>query len=365
MDSALEGSSPPMAGSEAGSGAYMPQPNSIWAPETALEVPTTLQPHVASISAASSRASSSFNSSGAAAAATALAGASRYGWEAMNDGVRAWVRYYRQREEFEIANGSQPQLGTFISLHGYGSAHLRQAFVASHDQGSNTFFLRLLSGPRTLVVLPDGALFRSLTEKTLTAPQLQGDIPPAGEIIGRCIRITFSAKESYTALVIGHHRIGGLHSVHKIYHLREQCVEFICLRNMPWRVLEKGSEPWGEKALFGKRIYVYWPGEYSDEDMEAQDLAKIKFPTQPRIPFEAFVVLNPSTRGATENENARRSPYKLIYSEDSHVEVRDLFSAGPYTTASQTESDFKTWAILEEGEDMVDGLPLIYWLEGK
>lgn len=164
-----------------------------------------------------------------------------------------------------------------------------------------------------------------------------------GEIVSRCISVIWpNTKLVYVALVIGYSPES---KQHMLLYMVDHCVEVLELKYREWELLARGKEPWNSTGMVGKRVYVWWPGEYDSD--EAQRLAEDLFGEgNTKVAYEAYV-LNYIGDGK----------YKILYPCNEDCEERVL-------EAEKSEGNNplqKEWDLLDEGVNTVMGLPVIGW----
>lgn len=164
-----------------------------------------------------------------------------------------------------------------------------------------------------------------------------------GEILSRCITVVWpNTKLVYVALVIGY-SVETKH--HMLLYMVDHCVEVLELKYRDWQLLPRGKEPWNSSGMVGKRIYVWWPGEYETD--EAQTQAEELFGEgKTKVAYEAYV-LNYIGQGI----------YKIVYPCNEDCEERALLE--DKTDGLNTLE--KEWDLLDEGVNEVMGLPVIGW----
>lgn len=163
------------------------------------------------------------------------------------------------------------------------------------------------------------------------------------EIVSRCITVVWpNTKLVYVALVMGYCPEA---NQHMLLYMSDHCVEILELRYREWELLARGKEPWNSSGMVGRRIYVWWPGDYDEEDK--QKIAEEMFGEgRTKVAYEAYIL---TFIGKTK--------YKIVYPCNEDCEEREL-------DASKTEGTNpadKEWDLLEEGVHDVGGLPVIGW----
>ncbi len=161
--------------------------------------------------------------------------------------------------------------------------------------------------------------------------------PPGSEIVGKVITIEWPGNaELYRGLVIGC-QFGPEKTLHKIFYVEDESMETMDLSKRSWAHGSNDEVPWNNSGLVGKRLYVYWDGEYTEDDVQKK--AEEKFGTKKtKVPYEAFVVkfLGPHK-------------YRLLYTLDDNLENRNL------------NDDDADWNVIDSDVMDVDGLPIISW----
>lgn len=164
------------------------------------------------------------------------------------------------------------------------------------------------------------------------------------DICGRCISIVWPGENLvYVALVLGYSPYS---KQHQVVYMLDHCIETLNLKYREWTLLPREKEPWMDNGLVGKRLYVFWPGEYDDED--SQKLARKAFGDDTKVPYEAYVLSYLGER-----------KYKIIYPATEDTEIRVL-RATDSEGASALE---KEWDLLDYGVNEIDGLPVICWTD--
>lgn len=194
--------------------------------------------------------------------------------------------------------------------------------------------VRLLhSRPSPAATSADNRPMKRRRSAPLAAAVAQGT--PAGtELIGAVISIRWPGNgDQYVALVIGFQAAAGVtpgrSGLHKVYYVADESTEIIDLSTREWQRDGPGTDKWDRSGLVGKRIVVFWEGEYED--------TVVKEPPS-RIPFEAFVV-----------RYLDGFRYRLLYTQDDNLEDRDLGT----NTAS--------WDVVEPGVSTFQDLPIVSW----
>lgn len=163
------------------------------------------------------------------------------------------------------------------------------------------------------------------------------------EIVSRCITVLWPhTRLIYVALVMGY---SAETNQHMLLYMTDHCVEVLELKYREWELLARGKEPWNSSGMVGRRIYVWWPGEYEEEDK--QEIAEALFGEgKTKVAYEAYIL---GFIGKTK--------YKIVYPCNEDCEDREL-DAAKTEGASPAE---KEWDLLEEGVTEVAGLPIIGW----
>lgn len=163
------------------------------------------------------------------------------------------------------------------------------------------------------------------------------------EIVSRCITVVWpNTMLVYVALVMGYSPES---NQHMLLYMSDHCVELLELKYREWELLARGKEPWNSSGMVGRRIYVWWPGEYEEEDK--QEIAVELFGEgNTKVAYEAYIL---SFLGKTK--------YKIVYPCNEDCEERELDAA---KTEGTSPAD-KEWDLLEEGVHEVAGLPIISW----
>lgn len=163
------------------------------------------------------------------------------------------------------------------------------------------------------------------------------------EICGRCISIVWPGENLvYVALVLGYSSVS---TEHQIVYMVDHCIETLNLKYREWNLLPREKEPWISTGMVGKRLYVFWTGEYDDE--KSQVIARKVFGDDTKVPYEAYVL-----------SYVGDGKYKVIYPSTEDTEVRELVAAGEDVPAIE-----KDWDLLDEGASHVGELPIIGWTD--
>lgn len=163
------------------------------------------------------------------------------------------------------------------------------------------------------------------------------------EIVSRCITVVWpNTMLVYVALVMGYSPES---NQHMLLYMSDHCVEILELKYREWELLARGKEPWNSSGMVGRRIYVWWPGEYEEEDKQEIAL-KLFGEGKSKVAYEAYIL---SFLGKTK--------YKIVYPCNEDCEERELDAA---KTEGASPAD-KEWDLLEEGVHEVAGLPIISW----
>ncbi len=180
-------------------------------------------------------------------------------------------------------------------------------------------------------------------EKVFKRLRRQSEPAPGAELIGSCITVRWPGNGgNYVALVVGFLDKGPNNRMHKVYYVADESTEILNLAKREWVREGPGTEPWDRNGLVGKRLYVYWDGEYADDQGDDQRRAEEKFGKgKTKVPFEAFVV-----------QFIDSFRYRLLYTQDDNLEDRDL-----------TQED-QAWDVLEPGVMKVDNMSVISWSSG-
>lgn len=187
---------------------------------------------------------------------------------------------------------------------------------------------------------------KSKKKRDAKEPEIKGD--SAGtEVCGRCLKIEWPGSDYvYTALVMGYNSNTGQHMV---VYLSDHCVETVMLKYRDWNLIAREDEPWIREGMVGKRLYVFWEGEYTDQD--AQKRAEKLFGEEStKVPYEAYVI-------SYEGDGL----YKVLYPATEDTEVRKL--KADEEEGEEVDVLEKEWDILEQGVDEVVGLPIVTWSE--
>lgn len=172
-------------------------------------------------------------------------------------------------------------------------------------------------------------------------PPIRGE-RAGDEICGRCLKIVWPGSDMvYTALVLGYDKE---RDEHQVVYLSDQCVETMELKYREWNLLPRDDEPWISQGMLGKRLYIYWIGEYAFA--EDQKRAKEIFGDEVKVPFEAYVL-------SYEGDGK----YMIIYPNSEDREVRDLKTDG----MEDIDEQHREWGLLKPGQMQVNGLPVIGW----
>lgn len=182
---------------------------------------------------------------------------------------------------------------------------------------------------------------RTRRRREVKTPPVRGE--RAGtEVCGRCLKIVWPGSDMvYTALVLGYDKG---RDEHQVVYLSDQCVETMELKYREWNLLSRDDEPWISQGMLGKRLYIYWEGEY--ESPGDQVKAKELFGDDVKVPYEAYVL-------SYEGDGK----YMIIYPNSEDKEVRDLKTDG---TEDIEEKD-RDWGLLKLGQTEVNGLPVVGW----
>ncbi|PXF43771.1 hypothetical protein BWQ96_06503 [Gracilariopsis chorda] len=106
------------------------------------------------------------------------------------------------------------------------------------------------------------------------------------DICGRCISIVWPGENLvYVALILGY---SSYSKQHQVVYMLDHCIETLSLKYREWTPLPREKELWMDNSLVGKRLYVFWPGEYDDEG--SQVLAQKAFGDETKVPYEAYVL---------------------------------------------------------------------------
>lgn len=182
---------------------------------------------------------------------------------------------------------------------------------------------------------------KKASRRRYSTPKILGK-SSGDEIVSRCVSVVWpGTKLVYVALVMGY---SAESRQHILLYMVDHCVETLDLRYREWELLPRGKEPWNSTGMVGKRIFVWWPGEYSEK--ETQDLASELFGDEPKVAYEAYV-LSYTGKGV----------YKIIYPCNEDCEEREL-NGDNMNGLEVTEKD---WDLLEEGKHEVAGLPVMGW----
>ncbi|CAN8063618.1 unnamed protein product [Agarophyton chilense] len=175
------------------------------------------------------------------------------------------------------------------------------------------------------------------------SPEVKGQTANQ-DICGRCISIVWPGENLvYVALVLGY---SSFSLQHQIVYMVDHCIETLNLKYREWTLLPREKEPWMDNGLVGKRLYVFWPGEYDDKD--SQELAYLEFGRDTKVPYEAYVL-----------SYVGEGKYKIIYPATEDTEIRVLRA----TDAENASPLEKEWDLLDEGVNEIDGLPIIGWTD--
>lgn len=161
--------------------------------------------------------------------------------------------------------------------------------------------------------------------------------PMDASLVGKCITVKWPRNGGkYKCLVMGCVVIKGI-AKYKVFYFEDSKTGTVVLSKGTWKMDRAEQSPWNVKEHLGKRLYVYWEGEYGDEKVQqkAEDLFG---EGNTKVPFEAFVVkfLGPNR-------------YQLLYNSTGEFEDRTL-----------TNSD-NGWNVFVDGVMEVNGLPVIGW----
>lgn len=170
--------------------------------------------------------------------------------------------------------------------------------------------------------------------KSIRLPKLP---PPGSEIVGKVITIEWPGNtELYKGLVVGC-QFGPEKTLHKIFYVEDESMETVDLSVRSWAHGNKEEVPWNSSGLVGKRLYVYWEGEYVEDDVQKRAEEKFKS-KKTKVPYEAYVVkfLGPHK-------------YRLLYTLDDNLENRNL------------NDDDADWNVVDAGVTEVDDLPIVSW----
>lgn len=295
-----------------------------------------------------------------------------------------------QRRMGTRGGGSKSQVGDYISVDVGDGKERRKAFVEAYLVGSDEHFvafcdseggnmqLKLTKENHTVLKddevdeltrrniavdepeasappKPRGKRRRNAPSLTLNenkpkkrreakTPEVRGEIA-GSEISGRCLKIEWPGSDYvYTALVLGYNSKSGEHLV---VYLSDHCIETVTLKYREWNLVPREDEPWIRQGMVGKRLYVFWEAEYTDDDKAQQRALKI-FGEQTKVPYEAYVI-------SYEGDGL----YKVLYPATEDTEIRRLTADG----LEDDDSFNKDWDILEQGIDDVAGLPVVTWSE--
>lgn len=162
------------------------------------------------------------------------------------------------------------------------------------------------------------------------------------EICGRCLKIVWPGSNMiYTALVLGYNPEK---AQHQVVYLSDHCVEIMELRFRKWNLLSKEDEPWLYHGWLGKRLYVWWLGEYANPEDDKK--AKEEFDGEVRVPFEAYVL---SYEGNGE--------YMIIYTTTADKEKKVLKNDDRDKPGDANQA----WGVLGPDQTHVQGLPVVGW----
>lgn len=163
------------------------------------------------------------------------------------------------------------------------------------------------------------------------------------EIVTRCITVVWpNTKLVYVALVMGY---SYEKRQHILLYMVDHCVETLDLRYREWSILPRGKEPWNSTGMVGKRVFVWWPGEYDEKDVQV--LAESLFGDRDtKVAYEAYVI-----------NFIGKGKYKIVYPSNEDCEERELSAE----KSEGTNPLFKEWDLLEDGVNDVMGLPVIGW----
>lgn len=182
---------------------------------------------------------------------------------------------------------------------------------------------------------------RTRRRREVKAPPIRGE-RAAAEVCGRCLKIVWPGSDMvYTALVLGYDKE---RDEHQVVYLSDQCVETMELKYREWNLLSRDDEPWISQGMLGKRLYVYWEGEYASP--EDQLKAKEIFGDDVKVPYEAYVL-------SYEGDGK----YMIIYPNSEDKEVRDLKTDG----MEDIDEKDRDWGLLRSGQAEVNGLPVVGW----
>lgn len=182
---------------------------------------------------------------------------------------------------------------------------------------------------------------KSRKKRDVKTPPIRGE-RAGSEVCGRCLKIVWPGSDMvYTALVMGYNKE---RDEHQVVYLSDQCVETMELKYREWNLLAREDEPWITQGMLGKRLYVYWEGEYQSE--KDQEKAKEIFGEETKVAYEAFVL-------SYEGDGS----YMIIYPNSEDKEVRDLRK----DEVGDADGKGKDWGILKEGVSEVNGLPVVGW----
>eukprot|EP00177_Eucheuma_denticulatum_P003529 GFKZ01006378.1.p1 GENE.GFKZ01006378.1~~GFKZ01006378.1.p1 ORF type:complete len:727 (-),score=164.86 GFKZ01006378.1:1262-3442(-) len=178
-------------------------------------------------------------------------------------------------------------------------------------------------------------------KRDVKTPPIRGE-RAGSEVCGRCLKIVWPGSDMvYTALVMGYNKE---RDEHQVVYLSDQCVETMELKYREWNLLAREDEPWITQGMLGKRLYVYWDGEYALE--KDQQKAKEIFGEETKVAYEAYVL-------SYEGDGS----YMIIYPNSEDKEVRDLKK----DESGDGDGKMRDWGILKEGVNEVRGLPVVGW----
>ncbi|KAI0566084.1 EMSY-LIKE protein [Gracilaria domingensis] len=184
---------------------------------------------------------------------------------------------------------------------------------------------------------------RKRGSRRIGSPEVKGQSANQ-DICGRCISIVWPKENLvYVALVLGY---SSFSLQHQIVYMVDHCIETLNLKYREWTLLPREKEPWMDNGLVGKRLYVFWPGEYDDES--SQVLARQAFGDDTKVPYEAYVL-----------SYVGEGKYKIIYPATEDTEIRVLRA----TEDEEASALEKEWDLLDEGVNEIEGLPIIGWTD--
>lgn len=157
------------------------------------------------------------------------------------------------------------------------------------------------------------------------------------EIIGKCGTVTYpNDGKRYKCLAIGCY-VGKKKTVHRVYNLEYATRETLDMSTVNWSLLSRSSLPWSSNGLTGKRLWVYWNGEYEDKSVQKKAIEKFG-KGKTKIACEAYVV-----------KYLAPQRYRLLYTCDDLLEDRIL------------DDDSEDWNIVFDYQTEVEGLPIVGW----